>query len=148
MAETEFWNLIAKVNATALDHGNEDAAVQPLQYALSALPEQKLADFGEVLSQKLYALDGKTYAQNAGESGDSDDGFLYARCYVVAKGQKFYESVLADPRKMVKSIDQWCEALLSVHWNAWADLTGNDASDWPFAASVSYESGSNETLWR
>ncbi len=147
MTETEFWNLIAKIDVTALDRGNEDLAVQPLQQALSALPEQKLADFGEILSQKLYALDGKAYAQNAGESGDSDDGFLYARCYVVAKGQQYYEAVLNDPKKMVKSIEQWCETLLSVHWNAWADLTGNDASEWPFDASVSYESGSNEALW-
>ena len=39
----------------------------------------RYADFEEALAQKLYAIDGEAYAQNAGESGCSDDAFLYAR---------------------------------------------------------------------
>ncbi len=48
---------------------------------------------------------------------------------------------------MPKTLEQWCEALLYPHRRAWATLTGADESDWPFEASVSYESGSNEELW-
>lgn len=148
MNTAEFWQLIAKIDVTALDVGDEDAAVQPLQEALSTKSEAELAAYEEELSQKLYAIDGEAYADNAGDSGRSDDGFLYARCYVVAKGRKFYESVLATPTMMPKSIDQWCEALLYPHRKVWAAATGRDESEWPFDTSVSYESGSNESLWK
>ena len=148
MNTAEFWQFIAKIDVDALDGGDENAAVRPLQEALSTKNEAELAAFEEELAQKLYAIDGKAYADNAGDTADSDDGFLYARCYVVAKGKNFYEAVLATPTKMPKSIDQWCEALLYPHRSAWATATGRDESEWPFDTSVSYESGSNERLWK
>ncbi len=148
MNTSEFWQLIAKIDFVALDGGDENAAVRPLQEALSTKSEAELAAFEEELSQKLYAIDGEAYANSAGDAGNSDDGFLYARCYVVAKGKKFYESVLAQPTMMPKSIDQWCEALLYPHRIAWAAATGRDESEWPFETSVSYGSGSNERLWK
>lgn len=80
-----------------------------------------------------------------GESGDSDDAFLYARCYVVAQGRERYEATLMNPALMPQTIGEWCEALLYPQRNAWAQITGKDASD--FDSSVSYESGSNEDLW-
>jgi len=148
MDETGFWKVISKIDVKALERGDEDAAVRPVQEVLCCIKnESELAAFEEVLAQKLYALDGEVYARNAGESGFSDDGFLYARLYVVARGQRHYEAVLADPKKMPTSIDKWCEALLSPHKYAWARLTGRAASDWPFTPSVSYESGSNGDLW-
>jgi hypothetical protein len=148
MNDAEFWDTISKIDITALDRGDNDAAVRPVQMALCCLKkESELNAFEEILAQKLYALDGEVYAKNAGESGTSDDAFLYIRLYVVARGQKYYEAVLADPTKMPRSLDQWCEALLSPHRYAWARLTGKGVSDWPFSPSVSYESGSNGELW-
>jgi Protein of unknown function (DUF4240) len=149
MDESTFWELIENVDVASLDDGDEAGALEPLAEALSAIEEEDtLFAFHEQLSQKLYALDGESFADNAGESGDSDDGFLYARCYVVAKGRRFYESVRANPKRMPKSTDQWCEALLTAHHDAWAELTGNDAEDWSFEATVSYETGSNESRWK
>ena len=147
MTDPEFWQLIAAIDVAALDDGLEDEAVEPLREALDGKTESELFEFEELLSRKLYAIDGEAFADQAGDSRGSDDGFLYARCYVVAKGQAFYESVLSDPTRMPKTIEQWCESLLYPHREAWADLTGNDESDWPFRASVSYESGSNRGLW-
>jgi hypothetical protein len=148
MNEIEFWNLISLIDVAALDDGDEDAAIEPLEQALMGKSENELFEFEERLSQQLYAIDGLVFADNGGESGGSDDGFLYARCYVVAKGQAFYSAVKADPTKMPKSSDQWCETLLSPHRNAWAALTGGDPDDWPFSASVSYETASNPMLWK
>jgi hypothetical protein len=95
----------------------------------------------------LYDLDGEVYADHAGESGESGDAFLYARCYVVAKGKQHYESVKADPTMMPKSLDQWCEALLNVASKAWAIATGKDEEDWDHDSPLSYETGSNKANW-
>ena len=122
MTDSEFWTLIARVDLEALDRGDEQAAVLPVQKALSGQSEAQLAEFEEALAQKLYAIDGREYARNAGESGSSDDPFLYARLYVVARGREYYEAVRAHPEQMPKSIQQWCEPLLYVHKNAWEAL--------------------------
>ena len=147
MTDLEYWNLIARVDVQALDPGDEQGAVLPVQTALIGMSEASLADFEETLAQKLYAIDGEAYAQHAGESGTSDDAFLYARLYVVARGRDYYEDVHSHPDRMPKSIEQWCEPLLYVHKYAWEALTGRSASAWPFSPRVSYESGSNPTLW-
>jgi Protein of unknown function (DUF4240) len=148
MTEPEFWSIISTVDGIALDRGDNDAAVRPVQDALYCLKdESELREYQNILAQKLYALDGEVYAENAGESGRSDDGFLYMRLYVVARGQRYYEAVLSDPKKMPNSINQWCEELLGPHKYAWARLTGQKVSAWPFSPSVSYESGSNGDLW-
>jgi len=147
MDETAFWNLIAHIDVAALESGDEEGAVVPLQQVLEGLTENELDAFDELLAQQLYNIDGKMYADNAGESAGSDDGFLYARCYVVARGRDYYERVKQDPRQMPKTLDQWCESLLYPHRNAWANLTGRDVSESPFTASVSYETGSNRALW-
>lgn len=147
MDETEFWRLIGLIDVKALDEGDEDEAIRPLYEALIKKSEEELFAFEEQLALHLYAIDGEVYAENAGDSGGSDDAFLYARCYVVAKGRAFFGAVKADPTLMPKSIEQWCETLLYPHHHAWAHITGRDASAWPFFASVSYESGSNPDLW-
>ncbi len=148
MTDSEFWNLIAQVDLQALERGEEESAVLPVQTGLSGKTEAELVEFQEALAQKLYAIDGEAYARNAGESGFSDDGFLYARLYVIARGREYYEAVRAHPERMPKSIRHWCEPLLYVHKYAWEALTGRSASEWPFSPTVSYESGSNPGLWR
>ena len=147
MHETNFWRLIGLIDVDALDNGNEDRAIHPLHEALVKKSEEDLFAFEEQLALHLYAIDGEVYADNAGDSGGSDDGFLYARCYVVAKGREFFETVKSDPTLMPKSIEQWCERLLYAHRDAWARVTQRDSSEWPFFSSVSYESGSNSDLW-
>lgn len=147
MDETEFWRLIGLIDVEALDEGDEDRAIHPLYKALIKKSEEELFAFEEQLALHLHAIDGEIYAEHAGDSGGSDDAFLYARCYVVAKGRTFFEAVKADPTLMPKSIEQWCETLLYPHHEAWAHITRRDALAWPFFASVSYESGSNPDLW-
>lgn len=143
MTDSEFWQLIAHIDLKTLEEGDEVAAVRPVQEALTGRSEAELEEFQEILAQKLYAIDGRAYVENAGQSGFSDDGFLYARLYVVAQGREHYEAVRADSTRMPKSIKQWCESLLYTPRYAWANLTGRDVQEWPFEPTVSYESGSN-----
>jgi hypothetical protein len=103
--------------------------------------------FQQQLSQVLFAIDGENHANHAGEPGRSDDGFLYARCHVVARGEDHYSRVRAAPALMHESVDQWCESLLYVAPDAWARKTSSDPSDRDFEPTASHESGSNKSLW-
>lgn len=147
MERAEFWRLIGAVDRRALGCSDDEVAVQPLIDALAELDEAQIEGFEEQLAQVLYELDGEIYADNAGASGKSGDGFLYARCFVVASGEDAHKRVLENPTTMPRSLDEWCEALLGVAARAWANKTGCDEEEWAFDASVSYETGSNSAKW-
>jgi hypothetical protein len=147
MPDDQFWELIARIDSRALGQGDEERTVAPLVRALEKKSESELFSFSETLARTLYALDGEIYFKNCGDAASSDDSFLYARCFVVAKGKTHYLNVLKHPEDMTKSISDWCEPLLYVHRNAWAHITGRDVSEWSFETSVSFESGSNSALW-
>jgi hypothetical protein len=115
--------------------------------ALAEYGEAEIKQFEDILAQCLHDIDGRAYADQAGVSGQSSDGFLYARCYVVARGKKHYDSVKADPTRMPKSLDEWCESLLFVAQQAWAAATGEDEESWDHHAPVSYETGSVKANW-
>jgi hypothetical protein len=147
MDRAGFWKLMSAVDQDALDELDDAAAVEPLIEELSKREERQIFGFEEQLALVLYELDGRVFADHAGESASSPDGFLYARCFVVARGQEHHERVLADPSAMPHSLDEWCEALLYVASRAWAQRTGRDEEEWEFEASVSYETGSNAAKW-
>ncbi len=147
MNNEDFWKLISLVDTDALDEGDEDGAVERLTEVLAKIGESEIGEFEELLAQHLYKLDGKKWCDESGDSSRSTDGFLYARCYVVAKGQPYYEAVLGNPSLMPKSYDEWAESLLYVATQAWAEATGKDEEDFELFPSVSYETGSNESQW-
>jgi hypothetical protein len=148
MDEATFWSLIDKFDWSKDD---DDAIIEPAVLALALLPDSQIAEFQEILARKLYALDGRAWARESGEVwfGEPDrlsvDGFLYARCLVVANGREFYEAVLADPTTMPKE-DADFEALLSLAADAYDRKTGlvwDELDD----TAVSYETFSNEAGW-
>lgn len=152
MTDDEFWTFIeTKIDRDALNVLDEDdypdLLMRPLTRELAKLNVTEIEAFEEILARALYALDGRLYAAHAGDSGQSDDGFLYCRCWVVAQGKAYYEYVVASPEKMPKTINEWCEPLLYVASNAWAEKTGRDAEEWKYQTEVSYETGSNIKLW-
>ncbi len=131
----------------------------PLRGALTALPEGDIEGFYEVLAQKLYAID--TEAHMSAYAWPSLDGFLYARCWVVARGKAYYDRVAADPSAMPRWMDEGLEEslpveeimripspelepLLHVAYYAYEDKTG---TEFPGHRSVSFETGSNLTGW-
>jgi Protein of unknown function (DUF4240) len=144
MRVDDFWKLIDEVDRIALQNGEgyEDKAVEPLIRALTALDKEELQSFQEHLAQALYGLDGRVYYDAAGDIGD--DGFLYARCFVVATGREAYNRMLTNPDLMPKGLAHWCEPLLYVASSAWEKRTGETLD---FDAKVSFETGSNASLW-
>lgn len=147
MDQSTFWRLIAKIDRDALCDGDEEGAVEPLVETLSEYDEAEIKAFEDILAQFLYDIDGRAYVDQAGKSAHSADGFLYARCYVVAMGKEHYDSVKAGPTRMPKSLDDWCESLLFVAQQAWAAATGEEDESWDYCPPVSYETGSNEANW-
>jgi hypothetical protein len=147
MDAAAFWRLIGKVDLTALREGDEEEAVEPVVDALANCSEADIFAFDDILSQFLHDIDGRAYADESGDSAKSADGFLYARCFVVAMGKKHYETVKADPTKMPKSLHDWCESLLGVAPQAWSIVTDNEEEDWDHQPPVSRETGSNAAKW-
>lgn len=139
-----FWELVELIDQIILEEGYGEESVQPLIDALSLLSESDIKDFETQLTDALYELDGQIYMDNSGENSYSGDGFLYCRCYVVAKGRKYYENVLNNPENMPATSDQWCEALLYVAEHAWLEKTN---TEWDFFPEKSHETGSNTDNW-
>lgn len=142
MDEEEFWKCIEHIDRELLgQEGYDSDAVEPLINCLSELMPSKIQGFEEQLSQHLYQLDTRRHRQNSGESSTSVDGFLYARCFVVANGKDYFQKILNDPDLSPKTLDEWCEPLLYVAAKAW-ERSGQE-SEWNYYASVSYETGMN-----
>jgi len=142
--ETTFWELIQ-----LLDWANpedSDAVVRPLVQALSAMPVANIYQFYDLLSEKLWMLDGRAFAdammRDAHDDGFSADEFLYARCCVVANGKDAFESVLANPASF--PVDLTFEALLYVAGEAYQMATGKEFLPIP---AFNFETGGNAEAW-
>jgi hypothetical protein len=143
MDEPAFWTWIRLIDPETVED-DEYEAVEPLIAALAKTSVAEIESFEEHLAQRLYALDGRRYADEAGESSNSGDGFLYARCFVVSQGEAHYRRVLADPTLMSKSTAAWCETLITIGPTALERVTGGAGE---IERSVSYETGSNRSQW-
>ncbi len=136
MNDSEFWDLIGKFDWKQT--GDDEAVCRPVVEAL------------ETLAQKLHALDTEAHAREIGDeayTGSDEhfsvDWFLYVRCCVVANGKRMFDTVLKDPKRMLK--DKEFEALLQVAAEAYQKMTGQD---FDFTPSVSYETFSNKAGWQ
>ena len=164
MDDTAFWSLVGVLNLSEtelppLTDADSEALLDPLRHALTALPAKDIEDFDQVLARKLHAID--TEAHMKAFAWGSLDGFLYARCWVVARGEDFYERVASDPSAMprwlaagleeslsfeaiTKIPPPELEPLLYVAAIAYEEKTG---TDFPGKRSVSVETGSNRVGW-
>jgi len=145
MQEEEFWKLVE-----LLDWNKETnaAVIDPLIEKLSSLHVAHIYNFQEILSQKLYQLDQKKYAENIGQyayqEGEyfSVDHFLHVRACVVANGKEAYEEVVNDSKVMFK--DLTFEPLLSVASIAYERKT---KKSFIYLPSLNYETYSNKEGW-
>lgn len=148
MDETQFWAIIALLDWRTM---NADLVLAPAIETLSQVSKEDIHTFHELLNEKLYSLDRRSFAEQLGSNhypptegrGFSVDGFLYARCCVVANGKAFYEAVMADPAKMPK--EYGFESLLYLPQKAWKLKTGGDNYD--YFPKVWSETFSNATGW-
>jgi hypothetical protein len=147
--EAMFWSLIDKFDWKRA--GDDDRVVKPAITALAKMSEGDISEFQSILASKLYALDGRAWARQCGEFiwwGEPDslsvDGFLYARCVVVANGKGLFDAVLADPKQM--PADMEFEKLLYVARAALKMKTGQQDAE-PAEPTVSFETFSNRDGW-
>jgi len=137
MKEAEFWNLLTKINWRK---ENDKAKSQTLATYSTA----KIFQFSERLAFLLHQLDSPEFTKILKQTdlGFSADTFLYARCFVVAKGKRFYEAVHKQPLKM--PTDGYFERLLYVAEDAYQLKTNQTYS---YIPSTNYESFFNQELW-
>lgn len=148
MSEKEFWSIIDLLDWK--HQGNDKKVLAPAIKALASKSKTEICRFEERFAYLLYQLDTKAHASNIGEDSYdpasdyvSADGFLCARCVVVANGREFYESVLKDPTKMVKDME--FESLLGLASGSYELKTGEE---FEYSTGSSYESFSNPAGWR
>src|SRR4051794_30448035 len=114
-----------------------EEVVPALREALEALTAADLLAFDRILERKLYDID---RAEIQEHTDGSDDGFLYARGFIVAAGKGYYEAVNAKPA--VALMDLECEAMCYLSWHIHEEKFG------PVPASgISRESCSNKAGW-
>lgn len=124
--ELDFWKIIDLLNWE--EANNFSKMIEPAVDALQKYSISDIKGFSDILSEKLYLLDGQKYAEHTGKNSYEEDQpfsadeFLYARCFVVAKGQKFYTNVLNTPSSMPKDLS--FENLLSIPREAYKKKTG------------------------
>ncbi|MFF5175083.1 DUF4240 domain-containing protein [Micromonospora sp. NPDC000089] len=129
-----------------LDDGEEyevDAWLDPflaeLRELCAGLSARELTDLDRVLERKLFDLD-RADVQEVTDG--SDDGFLYARGWIVALGREYHEAVAADPALAVP--DAECEEMCYL----FAHLHEESFGEWPETGSgISRETGGNEAGW-
>jgi Protein of unknown function (DUF4240) len=103
------------------------------------LPGGELTSFDRVLERKLYDID---RADIQAVTDGSDDGFLYARGFIVAMGRDFYDAVASDPEMAVLGAD--CEEMCYFFAHLYRERFG----EFPETGSgISRESCSNPAGW-
>lgn len=146
LSEEQFWNLIALLDWEKLP--DEEAVAEPLVQALVDSPIRHIYDFYDILSEKLYALDGAAYASKIGEAAwkrgrpFSADHFLDARSCAVANGKDYYFEALHNPEKMPR--DTYFEILPYITSIAYERKTGKEFN---YAPKCNYITFSNNQGW-
>ena len=147
LPEDTFWEIIDLLDWKA--QKSADITTKAIT-RLSQLSIEQIQAFDDILSEKLYLLDGQQYAENTGQNAYKDenasfsvDGFLYARCMAVASGKKIYENILINPKKMVKN--KSFEPLLSLASQAYKIKTG---SVYEYIPAYIFETFANTKGWK
>ena len=129
----------AKPTEDNLEDLDEGAAkmIEALKQKLDKLDKATLLAVDRQLESALYQID----RQEIQEVTDgSDDGFLYARGFIVAMGKTFFAAVDNNPSKAV--CDAECEDMCYLPWHLYREKFGE-----PPSSPISRESCSNSEGW-
>lgn len=141
MSEATFWEIIHTLAWEKPE--DNDAILQPAVQQLAQYSQTAILTFHDLLSEKLYLLDGKKFADNASsQKSISADLFLYARCFVVASGKALYYQTLNNASRFPK--DMFFDDLLYLPEYAWTMKTGQVFNHLP---KYMYETGFNSSGW-
>ncbi|MDB6023698.1 MAG: hypothetical protein JWQ04_3555 [Pedosphaera sp.] len=117
--------------------GSIDDMLAALSEALAMLDQNELLEFDRILERKLYEID---RAEIQAHTDGSDDGFLYARGFIVAAGKAYYEAVNAEPQMAMMNLE--CEEMCYLSYHMYIERFGKMAK-----SEISRESGSNAAGW-
>ena len=131
----EFWKLIEA--AKRKSGGDVEEQAELLTEKLASLSIEQILEFDRILNQLLHAAyQSKLWAAAyLILGGCSDDGFDYFRAWLIARGQKVYETALTDPDALAKLIKQEdaeeseAESMLYVASSAYEQKTDKDDFD-------------------
>jgi hypothetical protein len=158
MDESRFWSLIEsawqsvggktktrqKLAAAKLSDERAEALVEALEEVIPALRAQldslaaaELLAFDRILERRLYDLD---RAEVQEHTDGSDDGFLYARGFIVAAGKGYYDAVNARPATALMDLE--CEEMCYLSWHLYREKFGEMVP-----SGISRESCSNKAGW-
>jgi hypothetical protein len=158
MDESRFWSLIEsawqavggktktrqKLAEGKLAEERAEALVEALGEVMPALraqldrlPAAELLAFDRILERKLYDID---RAEVQEHTDGSDDGFLYARGFLVAAGRGYYDAVNANPARALMDLE--CEEMCYLSWHLHREKFGEVP-----ASGISRESCSNKAGW-
>ena len=116
-----------------------EEVVPALREALEALSAEELAAFDQILERKLYDID---RAEIQEHTDGSDDGFLYARGFIVAAGRGYYDAVNAKPSVAMADLDG--EEMCYLSWHVYQEKFGEMPAT---SSGISRESCSNKAGW-
>jgi hypothetical protein len=145
--EATFWEIIGQFDWSK--SGNDDEIVAPAIQKLAKGSIRNIYAFADLLSEKLFSLDGFRFAKEIGEDAWSSnqffsvDNFLYARCCVVANGQDFYQKVLKTPAEMPKNLT--FETILYLASTAFEQKTNRK---WDYSPAFPIETFGNKAGWK
>jgi hypothetical protein len=121
-----------------VDKALDSRVIGALRRALKGLPADDLAKFDRALEKKLYDID---RAEVQEHTDGSDDGFLYARGFIVAMGRAYYDAVSAKPSAAITDME--CEKICYLPKQIYDDLHGRLSP-----SGISRETGSNKAGWK
>jgi hypothetical protein len=114
-----------------------EEVIPALREELDKLSSAELLAFDRILERKLYDID---RAEIQEHTDGSDDGFLYARGFIVAAGRGYYDAVNAKPA--VAMMDLECEEICYVSFHIYEDKFGEMPP-----SDISRESCRNKARW-
>ncbi|MCB2407420.1 DUF4240 domain-containing protein [Hymenobacter lucidus] len=128
----QFWQLIEA--AKKKSGGDIEEQAELLTEKLATLSMDEILEFDRIFTQLLHAAyQSKLWAAAyLILGGCSDDGFEYFRAWLIARGQKVYETAVADADGLAKLIKQddaeeaEAESMLYVASTAYEQKTGKD----------------------
>ncbi len=159
MTDALFWDIVSLLDwskwnededeCTAAD---ERAVLEPALRRLAELPAREICLFDEFLHWRLYTLDTREHALHFApgeayygyvddDTPFSTDGFQDCRAMVIARGQRHYERVLADPTRMDR---QGFESFGYLAHYAYQRKTGED---YEYEVSIDTWAACNKAGW-
>lgn len=145
LKEKSFWEVMDLLDWTY--EGDDNKVIAPIIKYLSEQSDAYIFNFHENMASYLYDIDGKAWAKSykKGAGVYSDDGFLYCRCVAIVNGEEYYNSVKNSPSELNGALE--FESILYVPQIAWAKKHNETEENYPYLTKVSFESGSNRSIW-